>query len=100
MSHDWWAEPGASTSALQAALEKRREEVEENEEVKVPHTDGRPVEASELVKHTGPPEHRGQQEVTSEEGGGARREKTQRRKKTSKKASGVRMILTTWGSAV
>lgn len=100
MSADLWAEPGRSTSVAQTTLEKQREEVEGNEEAKVPHPDRRPVEASELVRHSRPPELSGQQEVTSEEGGGgARREKMQRRKKTSKKASGVMMVLTTRWSA-
>lgn len=80
-------------------MEKQREEVGEKEEAKVLNPDRRPVEASELVRHSRPVKQSGRQEVTSEKGGGARTEKTRRRKKTSKKASGVLMILTTWWSA-
>lgn len=77
------------------ALEKKREEVKENEEAEVPFPDIRPAEASELVRHAGPPELSVRQEVTSGEGGGARRAKLQRGRKTSEKVSGVMMVSNT-----
>lgn len=100
MSADKWAEPNGGTRVLPTALEKQREEVEGNEEAKVPPPDRCPAETSELPRNSRSPDWSGRQEVTSEDGGGgARREKVQRRKKTSKKVSGVVMILTTWWSA-
>lgn len=99
MSADRWPEPGGGTLVLPTALEKQREEVEENEEAKVPLPDRRPAEAFELPKNSWSPDRSGRQEVTSENGaGGGRRDKMQRRKKTSKKVSGVVMILTTWSA--
>lgn len=89
MSSERWEESTSRARPEETGLEKQQGEIEEKEEVKVPHQDcqlvGRLTLEEELPKRCLSPDHNDRQEVTSKgRVEWARREKTQKERKFSR----------------